>query len=81
MVIRDNFLKQEEFDKIQKLMVGPLSAPINNNFPWFYADRIVSYDPITFQFVHMFYDMHQPYQFMNELTPIMKITVLFVLIV
>jgi hypothetical protein len=55
MKIEDNFLKQEEFDKIQKLMIEP------SGFPWFYSDRIVFDDDIDkFQFVHAFYAHHMP---------------------
>ena len=69
MKIEDNFLKQEDFDKIQKLMMEP------SPFPWFYADRIVFDDDVDkFQFVHAFYDNHQPMSpFSNELDSIINI--------
>ena len=69
MKIEDNFLKQEEFDKIQKLMMEP------SPFPWFYADRIVFDDDIDkFQFIHAFYDNHMPMSpFSNELDSIINI--------
>ena len=69
MKIEDNFLKQEEFDKIQKLMGEP------SPFPWFYADRIVFEDDIDkFQFIHAFYDNHMPMSpFTNELDSIINI--------
>ena len=69
MKIEDNFLKQEEFDKIQKLMGEP------SPFPWFYADRIVFEDDVDkFQFIHAFYDNHMPMSpFTNELDSIINI--------
>ena len=69
MKIEDNFLKQEEFDKIQKLMMEP------SPFPWFYADRIVFEDDVDkFQFIHAFYDNHMPMSpFSNELDSIINI--------
>ena len=69
MKIEDNFLKQEEFDKIQKLMGEP--SPL----PWFYADRIVFEDDVDkFQFIHAFYDNHMPMSpFSNELDSIINI--------
>ena len=69
MKIEDNFLKQEEFDKIQKLMGEP------SPFPWFYADRIVFEDDVDkFQFIHAFYDNHMPMSpFSNELDSIINI--------
>ena len=69
MKIEDNFLKQEELDKIQKLMMEP------SPFPWFYADRIVFDDDVDkFQFIHAFYDNHMPMSpFSNELDSIINI--------
>jgi len=69
MKIEDNFLKQEEFEKIQKLMDEP------SPFPWFYADRIVFEDDVDkFQFIHAFYDNHMPMSpFSNELDSIINI--------
>ena len=69
MKIEDNFLKQEEFDKIQQLMMEP------SPFPWFYADRIVFEDDVDkFQFIHAFYDNHMPMSpFSNELDSIINI--------
>ena len=68
MKIEDNFLKQEEFDKIQKLMGQP--SPL----PWFYADRIVFEDDDKFQFIHAFYDNYMPMSpCTNELDPIISI--------
>jgi len=69
MKIEDNFLKQEEFEKIQKLMGEP------SPFPWFYADRIVFEDDVDkFQFIHAFYDNHMPMSpFSNELDSIINI--------
>ena len=69
MKIEDDFLKQEEFEKIQKLMGEP------SPFPWFYADRIVFEDDVDkFQFIHAFYDNHMPMSpFSNELDSIINI--------
>ena len=69
MKIEDDFLKQEDFDKIQKLMGEP------SPFPWFYADRIVFEDDVDkFQFIHAFYDNHMPMSpFSNELDSIINI--------
>ena len=69
MKIEDDFLKQEDFDKIQKLMDEP------SPFPWFYADRIVFEDDVDkFQFIHAFYDNHMPMSpFSNELDSIINI--------
>ena len=69
MKIEDNFLKQEEFEKIQKLMDEP------SPFPWFYADRIVFEDDVDkFQFIHAFYDNHMPMSpFTKELDSIINI--------
>ena len=64
--IENDFLPQEKFDKIQEFMLKNLSIP------WFYADRIVNGEEDKFQFIHIFYDQHQPHQFMNELAPIMN---------
>jgi len=49
MKIEDNFLKQEEFNKIQETMMG-------SYFSWFYNDYI-DYEDQTdkFQFIHYFY--------------------------
>ena len=69
MKIEDNFLKQEDFNKIQNLMGEP------SPFPWFYADRIVFEDDVDkFQFIHAFYDNHMPMSpFSNELDSIINI--------
>ena len=69
MKIEDNFLKQEEFDKLQKMMTEP------SNFPWFYNYRIDSKDDVDkFQFIHAFYDNHMPMSpFSNELDSIINI--------
>ena len=68
MKIEDNFLKQEEFDKIQKLMMGL-------NFPWFYTDRILfDDDEDKFQFFHIFYNHGtEKSSFMNALGAILNI--------
>ena len=68
MKIEDDFLKQEDFDKIEKLITGV-------NFPWYYNDMIVSTDEADkFQFTHLFYDSGTPQSpFMNELGAILNI--------
>jgi type IV secretory pathway component VirB8 len=49
MKIKDNFLKQEEFNRIQDFMMG-------KNFPWYYTPSIdETSDVDKFQFVHLFY--------------------------
>jgi len=69
MKIKDNFLKQEEFDKMQKLILKP------SNFPWFYNDVIVFDDDVDkFKFIHLFYTGQMlPSPFMNDLSPILNI--------
>ena len=69
MKIEDDFLKQEDFDKIQKLMLEP------EGFPWFYADKIVFEDDVDkFQFIHAFYNNHIPMSlFIHELDSIITI--------
>jgi len=78
MKIEDNFLKQEEFDKIQKLMMEP------SNFPWFYSNAIdykdysnaIDYkdDVDKFQFLHMFYNKNAPNsEFLEDLSPINQV--------
>ena len=69
MKIEDNFLKQEDFDKIQKLMMEP------SPFPWFYNDTIDYLDDVDkFQFIHALYDNYRPMSpFSNELDSIINI--------
>ena len=70
MKIEDNFLQQEEFDKIQKLMMEPSS------FPWFYNNRIVFEEDVDdkFQFIHLFYkDYSAQSLFCENLKPILEI--------
>ena len=50
MKIEDNFLEQDIFLRLQKIMMGA-------GFPWYYNPIIDSADDIDkFQFVHLFYD-------------------------
>jgi len=69
--IEDDVLKQEEFDKIQKIMTEPSS------FPWFYNYKIDSKDDVDkFQFIHIFYNTHMPpiyTPFINELSPLLEV--------
>ena len=69
MKIEDNFLKQEKFDKLQKLMGEP------SLFPWFYNEIIVFEDDVDkFQFIHVFYDKYMPLSSCsNELDSIINI--------
>ena len=53
MKIEDNFLDQKEFDKLQKLILGP-------DFVWHYDDIIDLFDEDTFQFTHLFYGTNKP---------------------
>ena len=57
MEIIDNFLKREEFNELQALMM------LNNNLPWYYNDRVVraNNNPDEFQFTHNFYKGYQPH--------------------
>jgi hypothetical protein len=49
MKIEDDFLEQEEFDKIQEVLMGTY-------FPWFYNDYIDGVNQTNkFQFIHYFY--------------------------
>jgi hypothetical protein len=58
--IEDNFLKQEDFDKLQKFMWGECvwGEP---KIPWFYGD-IIDYpdDEDKFMFFHLFYHRDVP---------------------
>ena len=69
MKIEDNFLKQEEFVQIQKLMGEP------SPFPWFYTDRVISdYDTDKLiMFVHMFFDNHLPQPNYNIMIPLLEL--------
>ena len=54
MKIEDNFLDQEDFDKIQNIMMG-------TTFSWFYNDGIVDENEVDrFQFIHRFYKYDAP---------------------
>ena len=52
--IKDNFLDEYEFDKLEKVMMYPY-------LPWYYQDRIVSEDEDGYQFMfcHLFYQTPQ----------------------
>ena len=75
MKIEDNFLKQEEFDKIQSFILGD-----NSRMPWYYASLIdipsenEKNDASKFQFIHLFYvglNEFLPSPFLEKLDPIM----------
>jgi len=67
--IVDNFLEQEEFDKLQTLIMTA------NKFPWFYLDGIdYKKDIDKFQFYHTFYDNSAPCSsFMEQLHSILNL--------
>ena len=69
MKIENNFLNQEKFNKIQKLMM------VSSQFPWFFNDIIdFEGDVDKFQFIHGFYDKNVPQSpFLQELNPILEI--------
>lgn len=68
--IKDNFLAQEDFDKLQNFMCGS-----NSKMYWFYNNMIVDADDVdNFKFSHTFYDAHSPQSsFMGVLNPILNI--------
>ena len=55
MKIEDDFLDQEEFDKLQTLMMG-------ENFAWYYSQTVTPYegDKDNYQFFHLFYFFNRP---------------------
>ena len=70
MKIEDNFIDQENFDKLQSVMWGG-----NSGIYWFYKDRIVSTDAANtdkFQFIHIFYKHEPQSPFMDILIPILE---------
>jgi hypothetical protein len=64
--IIDNFLDQNEFDALEKVMMYP-------HIPWHYQDRIDTKDEdgTTFQFIHLFFQIPQGQssEFMSVLDP------------
>jgi len=62
--IEDNFLPQEEFDKLKKLFLKP-------DFTWFYADAVNDFNDGDFQFTHMLWTNHYPY-FIGVVSPHFK---------
>ena len=72
MEIKDNFLKQEEFDKIQEIMVGGVWS---NGIGWYYNNAIdYKEQKDKFQFCHSFYESWNPHsQYFNILKPILDI--------
>ena len=67
MKIEDNFLEQDIFLRLQKIMMGA-------GFPWYYNPIIDSADDIDkFQFTHLFYTDWVPIStVIDRLTPIMN---------
>ena len=69
MKIKDDFLDQENFNRIQQILIGGSSQ-----FPWSYADGIVRKEVDKFQFTHVFYIDSAPNNDSIELvTPIIEI--------
>ena len=68
MKIEDNFLEQDIFLRLQKIMMGA-------GFPWYYNPIIDSVDDIDkFQFVHRFYEDFSPRsEFIGQMNPILDI--------
>ena len=63
--IEDNFLDQENFNKLQDLMMGP-------RLQWNFGDGISSKDDL-FQFVHLIYQDHAPCSMLfQELFPLIE---------
>jgi len=63
--IEDNFLKQEDFDKIQEVIEK------STFFPWFLHDEIDSKDDVDkFQFIHLLWHRHQPSDAIQHIEPI-----------
>ena len=68
ITIKDNFLIPEEFDKVEKMLTGPL-------FPWFYNPDIDDVTDVNkFQFIHLFYQdgISQHPRFHEKLTLIIQ---------
>jgi hypothetical protein len=71
--VRDNFLDQEDFNKLQKLLLG-------QRFPWFFNDSILinpDNDIYDSQFTHMFFMISNGYEiirsdFFDNLSSIIK---------
>jgi hypothetical protein len=72
--IKDNFLKQDDFDRVKKLLT-------ENDFPWFFRDKYYAMDWFDhqdeldkFQFTHTFYedDMVRS-EHMNQLNCFMEL--------
>jgi len=58
MEIIDNFLKTDDFDKLEKIIMG-------SQFPWYHSESVVSYEDShikenTFCSVHMLYENDRP---------------------
>jgi hypothetical protein len=68
MKIEDNFLAQDEFDKLQNFLMGDV-------FSWYYNNAIDYVDDVDrFQFIHTFYKFGKPQSaFMEELGSILCI--------
>lgn len=69
-IVKDNFLKQEDFENIKNVMLG-------SDFPWYYNQYKVSLTedpkPYVFQFTHTFYtdnNFVSPYSYILE--PLIK---------
>jgi hypothetical protein len=64
--IEDDFLEQEEFDKIQEVFMG-------TNFPWFYNPDIDDTSDVDkFQFTHLFYQDDATSDRIEMLAPVIQ---------
>lgn len=63
----DNLLSEEDFFKIQEVLLG-------NNFPWFYQSFILhaEQDADRFQFSHPFYRDNEPSPYVEIVNPILE---------
>jgi len=66
--IKDNFLEQSVFDKLQTIIMG-------EDIAWYYSPTIVySNDEDRFQFVHHFYGSDMPQsEYIEQIRPIIEI--------
>ena len=77
--IEDNFLDQEEFDKLQDVMLGQFT------FPWYY-NNFIDFEDVkdvidNFMFTHMFYSNSIPtdnsIQFLSSIIKVLNPLVIF----
>jgi hypothetical protein len=74
--IEDNFLPQEKFDEIQKIICLDKWNDDNDciRFPWVY-NKIIDdvYDVDKFQFIHVFYELCEPLESLSILNPVTEL--------